>query len=71
MKKKLPYYSGIERKHKRVKLDRALAEYVKRQGALTMSSTREQRHHASLEVVSAKFGMSRTTLGYWKRKRLG
>ena len=70
-KKQLPYHSDIERVHTRAKLDWILAAYVKAQSKLTMSSTKKQKQAASLNTISAKHGISRSTLGYYKKRKIG
>ena len=69
-KKKLPYFTNIERKHKRTKLDKAVAEYLSRQAALSMAPSKKERDSASVAAVARKFGIGRTTLGYYIQRKL-
>jgi hypothetical protein len=67
---KLPYHSGRETKHPRKLLDKALEELLKRRNALPLVPTKKQRSHASIKAVAEKFGIGRTTLGYYIRRKL-
>ncbi len=70
MKKKKPYHSKRETKFTRELLDKACTEYLKRKANLPLFPSNRQKSHASIGTVAKKFGMARTTLGYYINHKL-